>query len=164
MGRNRLKTALKTALFAGLGLVAGSLFANFRSPDYRHASLILKKTGESGLLAINDYSGRQVVALSLKNLQPASDLILQGEGFAIQSWYPPALPLPFKSWPVVSGGKSGEEFRARGVRLGQRLPLYLIVEGNEAGGCRELTIRNGANGALIRTVHLTPGGDNGGHH
>lgn len=164
MGRSRLKTGLKTALFVGLGLVVGSLFANFKSNDYRHASLLLKANGEVGPLAINDYSGRQVVALSLRNLQPATDFSLQGEGIAIQSWYPPALPLPFRPWLTISGGAGGEEFRVKGARFGQRLPLYLIVEAGEAGGCRELTIRNNADGALLRTVHLLPGGDNGGHH
>lgn len=155
---------LKTACFVGLGMIIGALFANFKSNDYRHASLLLKAPGEAGPLWLNDFSGRQVIALSLRNLQPITDLRLQGEGIAIRSWYPPPLPLPFRPWLTITGGKTGEEFRANGVRFGQRLPLYLIVEGSEDDGCRELTIRNGADGSLLRTVHLMPGGNDGGHH
>lgn len=156
---------LQTIFFVGIGLMIGALLANFKSNDYRHTSLFLKTEGEIKPLPLNDFPGRQVIALSLKNLQPATDIRLQGEGISIQSWYPPVLPLPFRQWVAVAGGQTGEEFRVSGVRFGQRLPLYLIVDGSkEGGGCRELVIRNGTNGALLRTVHLMPGGNDGGHH
>ena len=151
-----MRKFFKAAVFVFAGIAAGAAFANFRPPDYRHASLILKEGVKPKPINIADYDGTQVIALSLKNLEHAKDIEVKMEGATIQSWYPPVIEMPFGKWMEVDGGKF------RGVEFGKRIPLYLIIDGQS--GCRELEIIDSASGSLIRTVHLMKGGSNGGHH
>jgi len=163
-GTRRQRKWLKTALAVIAGMAAAILFANFKTGDYRHQMLALKPGGGARPLSLNDYSGRQVIALSLRNFLPVTDLRLQGEGLTIQSWFPPPLPLPLGRRLMVADDPDGRGLRLRGVKTGQRLPLYLIVEGGGETACRELEILNGADGSLLQTVHLMPGDNDGDHH
>lgn len=150
-----MRKFLKAAVFVIAGIAVGALFANFRSPDYRHASVILKEGVNPKPIHISNYKGAQVIALSLKNLQHAKDIEVRMEGATIQSWYPPAVKMPFSKWMEVDGGKF------KGVSFGKRLPLYLTISGND---CKELEIIDSANGSVIQTVHVMRGGADGGHH
>ena len=64
-GKARRMRWLKGTLAAIIGVVAGILFANFKTGDYRHQMLALKPGGGARPLSLNDYSGPQVIALSL---------------------------------------------------------------------------------------------------
>lgn len=150
------RSFLKIGLFVVTGIAIGIMFANFNVRDYRHASLVIKKDTKTKPLNISDYNGRQVIALSVKNLQGANDIEWRVKDTEIQSWYPPVIKMPFGKWMEVDGGKF------RGVEFGKRIPLYLIINGRS--GCSELEIIDSSDGSLIQTVHLMRGGSNGGHH
>lgn len=147
---------LKTAFFVIAGIAIGVMFANFKVRDYSHASLVITKDAKTKPLHISDYNSRQVIALSVKNLHGARDIELRLNDAKLQSWYPPVIKMPFGKWMEVDGGKF------RGVEFGKRIPLYLIINGQN--GCQELEIIDSSNGSLIQTVHLMRGGVNGGHH
>lgn len=147
---------LKAAFFALAGIAVGIAFANFRSPDYRHVSVMLKKGVNPKPVNISNYDGSQVIAVSLKNLQYAKDIEVRINGAAIQSWYPPIVKMPFGKWMEVNGGKF------RGVEPGKRLPLYLIIDGQS--GCKEMEIIDSSSGSVIQTVHFMKGGSDAGHH
>lgn len=151
-----MRKFLKAAVFVIAGIAVGALFANFRSPDYRHASVILKEGVNPKPIHISNYNGRQVIALSVKNLHGAKDIELRLKDAEIQSWYPPVIKMPFGKWMEVDAGKF------RGVEFGKRIPLYLTINGQS--GCRELEIIDSSDGSLIHAVHLMRGGINGGHH
>ncbi len=151
-----MRKFLKAAVFVLTGIAVGAAFANFRSPDYRHASVILKEGVNPKPIHISNYEGAQVIALSLKNLQHAKDIEVRMEGATIQSWYPPAVKMPFSKWMEVDGGKF------KGVSFGKRLPLYLSINGQSE--CKELEIIDSAKGSVIQTVHVMRGGADGGHH
>ncbi|HAK89344.1 MAG: hypothetical protein A2077_04660 [Nitrospirae bacterium GWC2_46_6] len=151
-----MRKFLKTAVFVLAGIAVGALFANFKVHDYRHASLAIKKDADKKTLNISDYNGRQVIAISLKNLQHAKDIEVRMDGATIQSWYPPAVKMPFYKWMEIDGGKF------KGVGFGKRLPLYLTINGQ--GGCKEMEIIDSSNGSVIRTVHFMKGGADAGHH
>lgn len=148
----------KTVCFLLLGLVVGSLFSNFRTADYLHVSVDLRPGSPPRPVVLREHAGRRVVAISLKNHLPQSDLELVAANGEIRSWLPPVLPLPFTRWPQFAGGS------IRGMQFGRRLPLYLIMDGRD--GCAELEIRNPADGALLQTVHFMrgEGATGGGHH
>ncbi len=154
------RSFLQTALFLIAGITIGIMFANFSSPDYRHASLILKEGINPKPIHISDYKGTQVIALSLKNLQQAKDIEARMDGATIQSWYPPVVRMPFLKSVGVAGG------RFKGVAFGQRLPLYLTVSGNDFSdnGNKEMEIIDSSTGSVIQTVPVMRGGANGGHH
>jgi hypothetical protein len=156
MGREVMRKFLKTAVFVFAGIAVGAAFANFRSPDYRHASVMLKKGVNPKPVNISDYAGAQVVALSLKNLQHIKNIEVRAEGAKIESWYPPVVKMPFGRWTEVDGGKF------RGVEFGKRLPLYLTIDGQSA--CKDIEIIDSANGSVIQTVRLMKGGADAGHH
>lgn len=147
---------LKTAFFVIVGIAIGVMFASFKVRDYHHTSLVIKKDAKTKPLHISDYNGRQVIAISVKNLHGARDIELRLKDAEFQSWYPPVIKMPFGKWMEVDGGKF------RGVEFGKRIPLYLIINGQS--GCLELEIIDSSNGSLIQTVHLMKGGSNGGHH
>jgi len=150
------RSFLKTAFFVIAGIAIGIMFANFKVRDYRHASLVIKKNAKTKPLHISDYNGRQVIAISVKNLHGARDIELRLKDAEFQSWYPPVIKMPFGKWMEVDGGKFRE------VEFGKRIPLYLIINGQS--GSMELEIIDSSNGSLIQTVHLMKGGSNGGHH
>jgi len=147
---------LSLALFVSAGIAIGALFANFRVPDYRHASVMLKGGVNPKPINIASYNGSQVIALSLKNLQHAKDIEVRMEGAVIQSWYPAVIRMPFREWMEVDGGKF------RGVEFGKRLPLYLKINGRS--GCKDLEIIDSAKGSVIQTVHFMRGGADAGPH
>lgn len=150
------KKTLSIVFFALTGIVIGALFANFRSPDYHHASVMLKDGVKSKPINISNYNGSQVIALSLKNLQHAKDIEVRMEGATIQSWYPPAIKMPFRKWMEVDGSKF------KGVSFGKRLPLYLKINGQSE--CKELELIDSERGSVIQTVHIMRGGADAGHH
>ena len=147
---------LKTALFVAAGIAVGIAFAKFRTDDFHHAMLVLKKGPEPKTLYVSRNDGRQVLALSVKNLQGAKDIEVKMAGARVQSWFPPVVPLPFRTWMDVDGGK------LRGVEIGDRIPLYIISE--RAVKCGDMEIIDSSSGALIRKVHVMRGEYNGGHH
>lgn len=151
-----MRKFLKAAVFVFAGAAVGAAFANFKSPDYRHASVMLKEGVNPKPISIADHEGVQVIALSLKNLQHAKDIEVRMDGATIQSWYPPVVKMPFSKWMEVDGGKF------RGVAFGKRLPLYLTINGKN--GCGEIEIIDSSDGSIIQTVHVTKGGSDGGHH
>ena len=119
---------LKTSIFVAAGIAVGIAFAKFNVKDYRHASVSIKKGEVTKPIYISDYSGRQVLALSLKNLQRSQDIEIRADGAEIESWYPPVVRMPFTKWMEV------EEGRFRGISFGKRLPLYLTINGKD--GCK----------------------------
>lgn len=146
----------KAALFVMSGIIVGALFAKFKTSDYHHAMLVLKKGAEARPLYVSRNDGRQVLALSLKNLQSSRDIEIRMAGADVQSWYPPVIKMPFRKWMEVEGGKF------RGVDSGTRLPLYVISD--SAVRCGDIEIIDSSNGSLIQTVHVMRGDFNGGHH
>lgn len=151
-----MRKFFKGAVFVFAGIAVGAAFANFKSPDYRHASVMLKEGVNPKPINIANYDGTQVIALSLKNLQHAKDIEVRMEGATIQSWYPPVVKMPFYKWMDTEGG------RFRGVAFGKRLPLYLTINGK--GDCGEIEIIDSSDGSIIQTVHVMRGGADGGHH
>lgn len=147
---------LKAALFVLAGVFTGVMFAGFKVQDYQHASIVIRKGEAAKPLYISDYRGRQVIALSAKNLQSAKDIEIKMDGAVVQSWYPPAVKMPYNKWMDVEGG------RFRGVDSGKRLPLYLIADNRK--GCGEIEIVDLSDGSLIQRVHVMRGGSNDRHH
>lgn len=150
------KNILKVFFFLLAGIAVGVMFARFSVKDYRHVSVVLKEGAVTKPLYINDYDNTQVIALSLKNLQHAKNIELRMKGATVQSWYPPAVKMPFSKWMEVDGGKF------KGITFGKRLPLYLIIDG--LSECKELEIIDSSDGSIIQTVHVMKGGSDGGHH
>ena len=151
-----MRKFLKAAVFVIAGIAVGALFANFRSPDYRHASVILKEGVNPKPIHISNYEGAQVIALSLKNLQHAKDIEVRMEGATIRSWYPPVVKMPFSKWMEIEGGKF------KGVAFGKRLPLYLTISGQD--GCKDIEVIDLSDGSVIQTVYVMRGGADAGHH
>ena len=147
---------LKAALFVLAGIFTGVMFAGFKVQDYQHASIVIGKGGAAKPLYVSDYRGRQVIALSIKNLQSARDIEIKMDGAVVQSWYPPVVKMPYNKWIDVEGG------RFRGVDFGKRLPLYLIADNRKA--CDEIEIVDLSDGSLIQRVHVMRGGSNDRHH
>jgi hypothetical protein len=147
---------LATSLFLLAGIIVAVIFAKFKAQDYRHASITVKKGGAVKHLSINDYSGRQVIALSLRNQHTSKDIEVRMDGAQIQSWYPPVIKMPFHRGVDVKGG------RFNGVSSGKRIPLYLIINGKDGGG--KIEIIDSSNGSLIQTVHVMRGGFDERHH
>lgn len=149
------KKFLKVLVFVLAGISVGVMFARFNVKDYRHASAVLKRGAAAKPLYINDYNGRQVLALSLKNLQNSKNIEVKMDGAVIQSWYPPVVKMPFYKMNVEGG-------RFEGVNYGKRLPVYLVLDGTFEHG--DLEIIDSSNGSLIQTVHVMRGGSDGEHH
>ncbi len=147
---------LRIALFTLAGIAVGVMFAGFKTRDFRHAMLVIKKDMVAKPLHISSAKGRQVLALSLKNLQSSRDIEIRMNNAAVQSWYPPVVRMPFTRWMEVEGGLF------KGVDFGKRLPLYLIVDGSS--DCNEMEIIDSSRGALIQTVQIIRGGYDGGNH
>ncbi|TAL26758.1 MAG: hypothetical protein EPN94_02545 [Nitrospirae bacterium] len=147
---------LKIALFIFIGILTGLAFAGFRAGDYRHASIVIKKGEAAKPLYVGSYRGRQVIALSAKNLQSAKDIEIKMDGAVVQSWYPPVIKMPYSKWMNVEGGRFG------GVDFGKRLPLYLIADNRK--GCGEIEIVDLSDGSLIQRVHVMSGGSDDRHH
>ncbi len=146
---------LSISLFVIAGLIVGIAFAKFTSKDYKHASIVIKRGEKAKPLYINNYEGKQVLALSVKNLQNAKDIEIKVDDIAIQSWYPPVVRMPFWDLDFKDGKFSKAAF-------GKRLPLYLIIDGNVDH--KDMEIINSSDGMLIQTVHVMRGKGDGGHH
>ncbi|MBI4686857.1 MAG: hypothetical protein HY756_03630 [Nitrospirae bacterium] len=142
-------------LFVAVGLAVGVMFAKFTAKDYKHASIAIKRGEKAKPLYINNYGGKQVLALSVKNLQHAKDIEVKADGIAIQSWYPPVVRMPFFDIDFKGG-------RFSGVAFGKRLPLYLIFD--DGMDHKDIEIINSSDGTLIQTVHVMRGRGEGGHH
>ena len=69
-------------------IFTGVMFAGFKVQDYQHASIVIRKEEAAKPLYVSDYKGRQVIALSMKNLQGARDIEIKMDGAVVQSWYP----------------------------------------------------------------------------
>jgi len=155
MGKMMSSKFLKTIIFIFAGITAGIALANFSAKDFKHASIIVKRNVQAKPIHINDYKGKQVLALSLKIPDGPKDIEVKMKGAEIQSWYPPPVKMPFYKWMDVDGG------RFHGVEPGKRLPLYLIIR---QAGCKELEIIDSSDSSIIQTVHVMRGGANAGHH
>lgn len=130
-------------------------FARFSVNDYRHTSTVIKKDARQGPIYISGSKGRQVIALSVKNLEGAKDIEFRMDGAEIRSWYPPVVRMPFWKMDI-----EGSIFR--GVGQGRRLPLYLIFESSYEHGYLE--IADARDGSLIQKVHIVKGRNEKGHH
>ena len=131
------------------GLATGTAFANLHLPGYKHAVVMVRKGAAATVLYIDGRGGRQVLALSLKNLQKSKEIELRMPGGKIESWYPPIFPLPFSRWITVAGG------RFKGLQSGQRLPVYVVFD--DTGENRKLDVLDGTDGSLIQTVAVLRG-------
>ena len=92
---------LKAALFVLAGIFTGVMFAGFKVQDYQHASIVIRKEEAAKPLYVSDYKGRQVIALSMKNLQGARDIEIKMDGAVVQRWYPPVVKMPYNKWMDV---------------------------------------------------------------
>lgn len=146
---------LKIFVFVLAGITTGVMFARFTVKDFRHSSVVLKIDAGAKPIYINDYNGRQVLALSLRNLQNSKNIEVKMDGAVIQSWYPPVVRMPFYKMNVERG-------RFEGVNYGKRLPLYLVLDETFEHG--DLEIIDSSNGSLIQSVHVMKGGSGGEHH
>lgn len=155
MGQVMRKKFFKTFLFVIAGIVIGTAFARFKVNDYRHASVVIKKGQEAKPLYINEYDGKQVLALSVKNLGYAKDIEIKMDGSLVQSYYQPVVKMPF--WDLyVDGGKF------RGAAFGQRLPVYLTIDAGDDH--KNLEVIDSSDNTIIQTVHIMKGKGDGGHH
>lgn len=143
-------------LFIISGLLVGVALARFSVADYKHTSVVIGKGIHKGPLYISDYEGRQVIALSLKNLQRNKDIDIRMDGAEIQSWYPPPVKMPYYRWMDIEDGGF------RGIEYGRRLPLYIVLNGDFEHG--DLEIINPSDGSIIQSIHVMRGMDKGDHH
>lgn len=150
------KGYLKTSVFIAAGILTGTLFAAFKTPDYRHAMVALKGDKTSRPISIGNYGGKQVLALTIKNLRRAGDVEIRMDGADIKSWFPPVVKMPFYKGIEAEGG------RFREIKYGRRVPAYLTI--SNLPGCGEIGIYDPSDGSLIQTVHVMKGGADGGRH
>jgi len=146
---------LKGFLFILSGIAVGVAFARFSVKDYHHTSIVIKEDDRQRPVYMSDSKGRQVIALSVKNLTGKRDIGFRVEGAEIQSWYPPVVRMPF--WNIDVEGSI-----FRGVGQGRRLPLYLIFDTFNGHGYLE--IFDARDGSPIQKVHIMEGGNGKGHH
>lgn len=144
-----MKRAYKVALCLLAGLAFGAAAANLRLPGYKHATVTIAKGAGPASLSLNGGGGRQVLALSIKNLQSARNIEIRMEGAEIESWYPPVFKMPFSRWMSVEGGKFKD------VEFGRRLPVYVAF--NDNGENRRMEIVDSADGSLIREIDIVRG-------
>lgn len=147
---------IKIVLFALAGVATGVIFAGFGTRDYLHAMAVIKKGMDAKPIHISEHKGKQVIALSLRNLQHSRNIEIRMKDAVIQSWYPPVVRMPFGRRMEVEGGLF------RGVDFGARLPLYLVVDGNIH--CGAIEIIDADRGTAIQTVQVKRGGGHGGTH
>ena len=149
---------LKWVAFTVIGIGVGVVFANFRVPDYYHATVVLKEGGDSKPIYISENKGTKILALSVKNLQDSRDIEIKVTGGIIHSSYPPPVILPFRKWISVEGNVF------RGLRYGMKLPLYVVLDGE--GKSYELSFVRVTDGKPIKKVSIMAGGKftHGSHH
>lgn len=144
-----MKRKWKILFCALAGLAFGAALANLRLPGYRHATVTIAKGAGPGTLSLNGGGGRQVLALSMKNLQSSRDIEIRIPGAEIESWYPPVFRMPFSRWMSI------EEGSFKGVEFGRRLPVYVAF--NDNGKSRKMEIVDSADGSLIREIDIVRG-------
>lgn len=150
-----MRRGLKIALFLIVGFAVGAAFARLNFPGFKHAVVTIGKGAESKPLYLNGTGGRQVLALSMKNLQKSRDIEIRMEGADIESWYPPVVRMPFNKRMSVQGGKF------KGVEFGKRLPVYVVF--NDSGENRKIEIIDSIDGSLIQTIDVLRGKGNERH-
>lgn len=155
MGRRQVKRRLKIAFFSLAGLAVGAAFAKVDFPGFRHAVIPIRK-GAAKPLYINGEGGRQVLALSMRNLQKSREIEIRMEGASIESWYPPVVTMPYNRGLSVEGG------RFSGVEFGKRLPVYVAFNDNGEG--RKIEIMDSTDGSLIQSVDVLRGKGNERHN
>ncbi|MBZ0155337.1 MAG: hypothetical protein K8I29_03870 [Alphaproteobacteria bacterium] len=132
-----------------VGLAVGTVFAKLSFPGYTHATVVIRKGGAPKPLSLNGTGGRQVLALSMKNLQKSREIGIRMEGAEIQSWYPPVVRMPFNK------GISFEEGIFSGVEPGKRIPVYIVFTDN--GKNRKIEVVDPTEGSLIQTIDILRG-------
>ncbi len=144
-----MKRAGKVICCSLAGLAFGAALANLKLPGYKHAMVTIARDAGPGYLSLNGGGGRQVLALTMKNLQPSQEIEIRMRGAEIESWYPPVFKMPFSRWMSVDGG------RFRGIEFGRGLPVY--VSFNDTGGNGRLEIVDLSDGSLIRAIEIGRG-------
>lgn len=150
-----MRRAHKIVFSLLLGLAAGVGCAHLVFPGFQHAAVRIGKGAAEKPLFFNGNGGRQVFALSLKNLGEARDIEIRMEGGAIQSWYPPVVRMPFGKVIPFEGGKF------RGVEPGRRVPVYVVFHDN--GKNRKIEVVDAADGSVLRTIDILRGKGNERH-
>ncbi|MDA8388280.1 MAG: hypothetical protein M0Z58_06445 [Nitrospiraceae bacterium] len=151
-----MKRSLKIALFVVAGLAAGAAFARLDLPGFKFAMVTIKKGANSRPILTGAGGGRCVLALSMKNLQKASDIGIRADGAKVLSWYPPVVRMPYGHSPDFRDG------RFTGAGFGETLPVYIVF--NNIGGTsprgpgnKKIEIVDSRDGSLIRTIDVLGG-------
>jgi hypothetical protein len=156
MGRPVMRKLYRIPLCLLAGLAFGVAAANLHFTGYRHAMVTISRGAKPETLSFRGSGGRQVLALTVKNMQPSRNIELRMQGAEIESWYPPVFTMPFARWMSVEGGKF------RGVEFGKRLPVYVAF--NDNGRSRSMEIIDSTDGSLIRAITLARGDGYERHH
>jgi len=145
----------RTIACLALGVVVGLLFARFKAPDYVHSSLTLQEGGKPNPLYIGQGEGKRTLALSVRNLQDATDLRISVEGGVVMSAQPPPVKLPFRHWLSV------KETLFSGLERGMKLPLAVVLDGKREA--YELLFVRAADNRVIQKIPIIRG-ESHAHH
>lgn len=151
-----MKQKYKTALCIIAGLAVGAAFSKVEFPGYKHVMAMVRKGAEAKPVYIGEGGGRQVLALTVKNLTDSKEIEIRMDGASIESWYPPVVAMPFSRVPSFEGGRFSDA-------AGKRLPVYVTF--NDDGGDRKIEIVDSTDGSIIQTMDILRGkGDERQHH
>jgi hypothetical protein len=147
-GKKDFKVKLKVVVYVIIGLVIGVAVAKLNFPGYKHAVVMIKRGSGSKPIRI-DGNKRQVLALTMKNLQKSKAIEIKMEGAEVQSWFPPVIRMPFFRNIGFETGRFKE------VGSGRRLPVYVVFDDN--GEHRKIEIIDSTDGSTIQTVCVLRG-------
>lgn len=152
-GENLMKHKI---IYMAMGIIIGTLFANFKASDYFHGMLALKEGGDTQPLYIKPGEGKRTLALSVRNQQDSPDVRITVDGGSVMSPYPPPIRLPFRKWVSVRDNIFS------GLRNGMKFPLYVVLDGKREA--YELSFVRVADGSIINKVPILRGDGHATHH
>jgi hypothetical protein len=156
MGGNKVKLKFKTALCLLAGLAVGAALSKVEFPGYKHVMVMARKGAETKPIYIGAGGGRQVLALTVKDLTDSGDIEIRMDGAEIESWFPPVVRMPFNK------DISFEDGKFTGAGPGKRLPVYVAF--NDDGEKRKIEVIDSTDGSIIQTLDVLRGKGNEKQH
>ena len=164
--------------FVLAGIVAGSLSANFKPPDYAHKMIILKEGGRPGAIYIKGSGPHNGAAapvrppasttllITVMNQLTEGDVRMEVAGGRVYSTFPPIVAMPFRKWVgfkdgVFSGLTPGARVNAV-VVLDNREDCWPSEASDGDGGCR-ITFTSPTDDRIIMSIPIAVGEDHEKH-